>query len=117
MRGLRPRLTLSYVLFFTALLSFIGLFFSETLRRINQNQVRTMLARRVFRGTFLMGSVPKRMVQFVRRSPRFHDVMQDLFAGTQPYLELKSRLLRNLHGTLFEAVLNFISNRIVPGET
>ncbi len=75
------------------------------------------LARRVFRGTFLMGSVPKRMVQFVRRSPRFHDVMQDLFAGTQPYLELKSRLLRNLHGTLFEAVLNFISNRIVPGET
>ena len=40
------------------------------------------------------------MVQFMRRSPRFADLMQDLFAGTQRYLGLKRRLLRNLHGTL-----------------
>ena len=30
--------------------------------------------------------VPARMVQFTRRSPRFAAIMQDLFAGTQPYL-------------------------------
>ena len=60
------------------------------------------LAKRVFLGRFLFGTVPARMVQFMRRSPRFRDLMQDLFAGTQPYLGLKSRLLRNLNGTLQE---------------
>ncbi len=39
------------------------------------------------------GSVPARMVQFTRRSPRFSAIMQDLFAGKQPYLGLKRRLL------------------------
>ena len=33
------------------------------------------------------------MVQFMRRSPRFRELMQDLFAGTQPYLGLRKRLL------------------------
>ena len=45
------------------------------------------LAKRVFLGRFLFSAVPARMVQFMRRSPRFRDLMQDLFAGTQPYLE------------------------------
>jgi hypothetical protein len=63
-----------------------------------------------------MGGVPKRMVQLMRRSPRFHDLMQDLFAGTQPYLELKTRLLRNLHGTLLETVVNFLFNKVAPSE-
>jgi len=75
------------------------------------------LAKRVFLGRFLLGNVPMRMVQFMRRSPRFHELMQDLFAGTQPYLGLKERLLRNLHGTLFETVMNFLFARVVPGET
>ena len=47
-------------------------------------------------GNFLFRSIPARMVQFTRRSPRFAALMQDLFAGTQNYLTLKSRLLRNL---------------------
>jgi flavin-dependent dehydrogenase len=64
------------------------------------------LARRVFLGRFLFGAIPARMVQFVRRSPRFRDVVQDLFAGTQPYIGLKERLLGNLAGTLAEVVLN-----------
>ena len=34
--------------------------------------------------------VPARMVQFTRRSPRFSAVMQDLFAGKQPYLRLEA---------------------------
>ena len=75
------------------------------------------LAKRIFLGRFLLGDVPMRMVQFMRRSPRFHELMQDLFAGTQPYLGLKERLLRNLHGTLFETVMNFLFARVVPGET
>ncbi len=71
------------------------------------------LAKRVFLGRFLFGSAPAQMVRFMRRSPRFSSLMQDLFAGTQPYLGLKRRLLRNLHGTLQEIVVNFFLQKAV----
>jgi flavin-dependent dehydrogenase len=72
------------------------------------------LAKRVFLGSFMFGSVPARMVQLIRRSPRFCELMQDLFSGTQPYLELRGRLLKNLNGTLQEVVMNFFLNRVIP---
>ena len=72
------------------------------------------LAKRVFLGSFLFSSVPARMVQYIRSSPRFRALMQDLFAGTQPYGELKSRLLRNLNGTLQEVLMNFFLHRVIP---
>jgi geranylgeranyl reductase family protein len=72
------------------------------------------LAKRVFLGRFLFRSVPVRMIEFMRRSPRFRDLMQDLFAGTQPYLSLRSRLLRNLNGTLQEVLMNFFLDRVIP---
>lgn len=75
------------------------------------------LARRLFCGRFLFAGVPQRMLQFMRRSPRFRELMQDLFAGTQNYLTLKRRLLRNLHGTFMETALSFLLSRVVPGET
>jgi flavin-dependent dehydrogenase len=75
-----------------------------------------MLAKRVFLGRFLFSTVPSRMVQFIRRSPRFTTLMQDLFAGTQPYLGLKSRLLKNLNGTLHEIVMNLFLHKLIPGE-
>ena len=74
------------------------------------------LAKRVFLGTFLFNSVPARMVQFLRRSPNFHDLMQDLFAGTQSYLELKSRILKNLNGTFHESVLRFFLQKMTTRE-
>jgi geranylgeranyl reductase family protein len=73
------------------------------------------LASKVFLGRFLRGSVPERMVQFTRRSPRFADLMQDLFAGTQSYLGLKDRLLKNLNGSLFEVAMSFGFSRLLPG--
>lgn len=73
-----------------------------------------MLARRVFVGKFLFRTVPQRMVQFMRRSPRFRALMQDLFAGTQPYSELRGRLLRNLNGTLQEVMMQFFLDRVIP---
>src|ERR1035441_2141336 len=72
------------------------------------------LAKRVFLGRFLCGSVPQRMVEFTRRSPRFANVMQDLFAGRQPYLGLKRRLMRNLHGSLYEIAMSLGFSRNVP---
>jgi len=67
------------------------------------------LADRIFHGKFLWGPVPSRMVQFTRLSPKFCEVMQDLFAGTQPYIGLKRRLFRNLNRSLFEAVRNALA--------
>ena len=75
-----------------------------------------LIARRVFLGRFLLGTVPQRMVQFLRRSPRFYELMQDLVAGSQTYLGLKSRLLRNLQGTLLDTFFNFVLGREVAGE-
>jgi len=75
------------------------------------------LSGRLFRGRFLCASVPQRMLQFMRRSPKFRELMQDLFAGTQNYLTLKRRLLRSLHGTFLDTVMSFLLSRVVPGET
>jgi flavin-dependent dehydrogenase len=77
-------------------------------------QFAARLAKRFFRGRFLFGSVPARMVQFVRRSPRFRFLMQDLFAGTQPYLGLRERFLGSLNGVLQDVVLGSFLNRVVP---
>jgi len=71
------------------------------------------LAKRVFLGRFLYASVPQRMVEFTRRSPRFAGVMQDLFAGKQPYLGLKRRLMRNLNGSLYEIAMSFGFGRLI----
>src|ERR1700722_8392872 len=73
------------------------------------------LANRIFHGTFLMGAVTSRMVQFTRLSPKFRGVMQDLFAGTQPYAGLKRRLMKNLNGSLVEIVCNLGFGRLIPG--
>lgn len=72
------------------------------------------LAKRIFLGNFLLGTVPSRMIQFTRRSPRFSAIMQDLFAGKQPYIGLKQRLLRNLNGSLYEIFMSMGFSRLVP---
>jgi flavin-dependent dehydrogenase len=72
------------------------------------------LAKTVFQGRFLFGAVPSRMVQFTRRSQRFSVLMQDLFAGKQPYLGLKRRLLSNLSGGVFDLCMNFGLSRLMP---
>jgi hypothetical protein len=44
------------------------------------------------------------MVQFLRRSPVFRQLMSDLFSGTQDYSSLKRRLWGHLGITLSEFV-------------
>jgi geranylgeranyl reductase family protein len=75
------------------------------------------LAKRIFLGRFLFGAVPSRIVDFVRRSPRFRALMEDVFAGTQPYIGLRSRLFRNLNWTLQEVLMNVFLQRVLPEET
>ncbi len=90
--------------------------YRRTLRRdfAGDLEFASRLAKRVFLGRFLFGPVPSRMVQFTRFSPKFAAVMQDLFAGTQPYRGLKDRLLRNLNGSLLEIFMNLGLRRLVP---
>ena len=77
-------------------------------------ELGSRLAQRIFHGNYMFGAVPARMIQFTRRSPTFRDVMQDLFSGTQNYIGLKGRLLRNFHGSLFEILGSFGFGRLVP---
>ena len=63
------------------------------------------LAKRLFLGNFFFAGVSTRMIQFLRRSPTVLDVVQDLFAGTQGYLDLKSRLLQSRGRVLKELAL------------
>jgi len=74
-------------------------------------------AKRFFLDRLLFSSVPARMVEFMRRSPRFLSLMEDLFAGTLPYRDLKDRLLRNLNGTLQEILWSFFFRRLLPTKT
>src|SRR6266849_6353423 len=75
------------------------------------------LAKRVFLGRFLFSTVPARMVGFIRRSPRFRALIEDLFAGTQPYLDLKARLFKNLNGPLQDALMNLLLQKLIPEKT
>jgi geranylgeranyl reductase family protein len=75
------------------------------------------LAKRLFCGALFFGAVPSRMIDFMRRSPKFCEIIQDLFAGTQPYLELKSRLVRNVNTTLHEIFMSFLFRKLILCET
>ena len=74
-------------------------------------------AKRLFCGAICFGAVPSRMIDFMKRSPKFCEIMQDLFAGTQPYLELKTRLLRNVNTTVHEILMSFLFRKLILGET
>jgi geranylgeranyl reductase family protein len=105
-----------------ALLSELGGLAEQSYRRLLRRdfaadlEFGSRLAKRIFLGRFMFGSVPARMVQFTRHSTRFSAVMQDLFAGTQSYLGLKDRLLRNLHGSLYEIAMSLGLSRVLPGK-
>jgi geranylgeranyl reductase family protein len=77
-------------------------------------ELASRLAKRLFLGSFIYSDVPGRMIQFMRRSPTFSVIIQDLFAGTQNYLELKSRLLDSLDGTVREVLMSLYFRRLVP---
>lgn len=65
------------------------------------------IAGRFYHGKFLGGAVTTRMVQFAARSATFAALIQDLFAGSQGYLGLKQRLLKQLNRTLGEIAASF----------
>jgi len=67
------------------------------------------IVRRFYRGTFLGTAVTTRMVQFLRRSPVFRQLMADIFSGTQDYTSLKERVLGHMGLTLSEFVSSVLN--------
>ena len=93
--------------------------YREALRRdfMADLEFGARLAKRMFGGRFLFHPVTGRMVQLTRRSPRFTSIMQDLFAGRQPYSSLKRRLIRNLNGGVYDLGMRLGFSRLVPRKT
>lgn len=60
------------------------------------------LVQRFYFGRFCGASVLERMTQFGQRSPRFRQLLCDLFSGAQGYLGLRERLWRQLAPSLVQ---------------
>jgi flavin-dependent dehydrogenase len=75
------------------------------------------IVRRFYRGSVLGTSITTRMVQLMRRSPVFRQLVGDLFSGSQDYASLKQRLWGHLGITVSEfisSVLNIEAPMAVP---
>ena len=55
-----------------------------------------------YHGKFLGGTVTSRMIAFARHSATFRQMLADVFAGSQSYRTLKTRLWSQLGITLVE---------------
>jgi len=67
------------------------------------------IVRRFYRGSFLGSAVTTRMVQLMRRSPVFRQLVGDLFSGTQDYTSLKRRLWGHLGFTVSEFISSVLN--------
>jgi flavin-dependent dehydrogenase len=75
------------------------------------------IVRRFYRGTFLGTAVTTRMVQFLRRSAVFRQLMSDLFSGAQDYSSLKRRLWGQLGISVSEFLASVLNvDRPAPAE-
>ena len=79
-------------------------------------EIAARIARKVFRGNFLGGAVTTRMVQFMRRSATFRELMRDLFSGAQDYRSLKRRLWSQLGITLGEFIKSWLEPQILTDQ-
>ncbi len=67
------------------------------------------IVRRFYGGSFLGAAVTTRMVQLLRRSAVFRQLVGDLFSGTQDYTSLKRRLWGHLGFTVSEFVSSVLN--------
>jgi flavin-dependent dehydrogenase len=67
------------------------------------------IVRRFYRGSFLGTAVTTRMVQLLRRSSVFRQLIGDIFSGTQDYTSLKRRLWGHLGFTVSEFISSVLN--------
>lgn len=82
--------------------------YSDLLRRelLPELERASGIADRFYRGQWMGCPVTERIVHLTRRSPRFRELMRDLFAGTQDYATLKQRVYRSLPKIAAEALVS-----------
>src|SRR5262249_15912494 len=83
-------------------------------------ELAARIVRRFYRGSFLGSVVTTRMVQFMRWSSVFRQLVGDLFTGAQDYSILKRRLWGHLGFTVSEfvaSVLNVDRPAVAPSTT
>jgi flavin-dependent dehydrogenase len=64
------------------------------------------IADRFYSGNWLGGEVLERMVQLTGRCSHFRELMRDLFAGTQEYVDLRKRVYRSLPRIAAETLIS-----------
>ena len=69
------------------------------------------VANRFFTGQWMGEAVTERMVQCTEHSARFQQLMCDMFAGTQGYLNLRQRLYRTLPAMVAESAVSALGLR------
>jgi flavin-dependent dehydrogenase len=91
-----------------ALLKDVPESYAATIRRelLPELEHAARIADRFYGGEWLGGPVIERMIRLTGRSPRFRDLMRDLFAGSQGYGDLKQRVRRSLPRIAAEALVS-----------
>ena len=74
-------------------------------------EMAARIADRFFTGSWMGEAVTERMVQFTANSPKFQQLMCDMFAGSQGYLTLRQRLYRSLPRMIAESAVNSLGLR------
>jgi flavin-dependent dehydrogenase len=72
------------------------------------------IAERFYSGEWMGDSVVERMIQLTEHSPKFRDLMRDLFAGSQGYCDLRDRLYRSLPRIAAEALVSTLWKPLAP---
>lgn len=83
---------------------------------LSELEIASRIAERFYSGSWLGGSVIERMVQLTTLSAGFRGVMQDLFAGTQEYADLRHRVSGSLPRILVEALVSAVWKNPQPEE-
>ena len=74
-------------------------------------EIAAAIADRFYAGDWMGGPVIERMVQLTTRSPRFRDLMRDLFSGSQDYATLQQRLYLSMPKIVAEALVGALWQR------
>lgn len=73
---------------------------------LSELEMAARIAERFFSGRWMGAAVTERMVQFTEHSPRFRQLMCDMFSGAQAYRDLRQRLYRTLPAMVAESAVS-----------
>jgi flavin-dependent dehydrogenase len=87
--------------------------YRELLRReiMDELEAGSRLAPKLYLRPFLFSGMTARMIQFIRHSPAVSEVMQNLFAGTQSYCDLKACLVARARRAALEIMQSVVLRR------